>query len=59
MRNEFAGAVGTWTCSLLPKEKRADVCIACGECEEKRPQQIEISGWMERAHEKLLFKENA
>jgi predicted aldo/keto reductase-like oxidoreductase len=38
----------------MPKGERADACIACGECEEKCPQQIEISEWMERVHEKLV-----
>jgi predicted aldo/keto reductase-like oxidoreductase len=42
----------------MPKEERANACIACGECETKCPQQIEISDWMERVHEKLSRKEN-
>jgi predicted aldo/keto reductase-like oxidoreductase len=41
----------------MPKGERADACIACGECEEKCPQQIEISEWMERVHEKLFIEE--
>ena len=43
----------------MPAEERADVCIACGECEAKCPQQIEISDWMGRVHERLLIKEDA
>jgi predicted aldo/keto reductase-like oxidoreductase len=43
----------------MPKEERADACIACGECEEKCPQQIEISEWMGRVHERLLIKEES
>jgi predicted aldo/keto reductase-like oxidoreductase len=41
----------------MPKGERAEACIACGECEEKCPQQIEISDWMGRVHEKLFIKE--
>jgi predicted aldo/keto reductase-like oxidoreductase len=41
----------------MPEAERAGACIACGECEEKCPQQIEISDWMERVHERLLVKE--
>ncbi len=36
-----------------PEGARADACIACGECEEKCPQQIEISEWMPRVHARL------
>jgi predicted aldo/keto reductase-like oxidoreductase len=43
----------------MPKEERADACIACGECEDKCPQQIEISDWMDRVHEKLAIRERA
>jgi len=39
------------------KEERAEACIACRECEEKCPQQIEISDWMPRIHEALLIQE--
>jgi predicted aldo/keto reductase-like oxidoreductase len=41
----------------MPEGERASACIACRECEEKCPQQIEISDWMERVHEKLFIKE--
>jgi predicted aldo/keto reductase-like oxidoreductase len=43
----------------MPKDERADACIACGECEEQCPQQIEISDWMGRVHETLVIEENA
>jgi predicted aldo/keto reductase-like oxidoreductase len=35
----------TW----LDDEERADQCTACGECEEKCPQGIAVSRWMEKA----------
>ncbi len=41
----------------MPEAERAGACIACRECEEKCPQQIEISDWMGRVHEKLFIKE--
>ena len=37
----------------MPEGERAAACIACRECEEKCPQQIEISEWMPRVHERL------
>jgi predicted aldo/keto reductase-like oxidoreductase len=43
----------------MPEGERAEACIACGECEEKCPQQIEISDWMSRVHETLSFKEES
>jgi predicted aldo/keto reductase-like oxidoreductase len=43
----------------MPEGERAEACIACGECEEKCPQQIEISEWMGRVHETLSFKEES
>jgi hypothetical protein len=41
----------------MPEAERASACIACGECEAKCPQQIQISDWMERVHETLSTKE--
>src|SRR5665648_563416 len=35
----------TW----LDEAERADQCTACGECEDKCPQGIAVSGWMEKA----------
>jgi predicted aldo/keto reductase-like oxidoreductase len=43
----------------MPEGERAEACIACRECEEKCPQQIEISDWMSRVHETLSFKEES
>jgi hypothetical protein len=37
----------------IPEEKRADQCEVCGECEEKCPQGIAISDWMEKIHQEL------
>ncbi len=37
----------------LPAGERADVCAACGECEEKCPQDIAIGEWMPKIHEAL------
>jgi len=34
----------------IPEANRASACIHCGECEEKCPQGISISEWMERVH---------
>jgi predicted aldo/keto reductase-like oxidoreductase len=44
--------------NLLSAEERADACIACRECEEKCPQQIEISAWMPTVHELLVNPES-
>ena len=41
----------------MPEELRAGACIACRECEELCPQQIEISEWMPKVHDHLLMKE--
>ncbi|MDY6845098.1 MAG: aldo/keto reductase [Thermodesulfobacteriota bacterium] len=37
----------------LPKEKQADHCIECRECEERCPQNILISEWLKKAHDWL------
>ncbi|HUT32308.1 MAG TPA: aldo/keto reductase [Planctomycetota bacterium] len=34
----------------MPKEKRADACVACGKCEERCPQHIQIADWLARVH---------
>lgn len=34
----------------LPKEKQADNCVECFECEEKCPQRISISEYLKKAH---------
>ena len=33
----------------LPATERADLCIECGECEEKCPQEIHIIDWLKKA----------
>lgn len=42
----------------MPEEERASACLACGECEAKCPQQIQISDWLSRVHDRLLIREN-
>ncbi len=37
----------------LPKDKQADNCIECFECEEKCPQGIPISEWLKKTHDWL------
>ncbi len=37
----------------VKEEERADVCVQCGECEEKCPQSIEIADWLARVHKFL------
>lgn len=37
----------------FPKEQRAGACVACKTCEEKCPQKITISEWMQRIDEEL------
>lgn len=44
--------------SWLEEKERADLCVECGECLEKCPQQIEIPDWLAKAHE-LLHREDA
>ena len=34
----------------VPAESKADLCVVCGECEEKCPQDIPISDWMAKIH---------
>ena len=36
--------------NTLSEESRSESCIQCRECEEKCPQQIEISAWMPQVH---------
>jgi predicted aldo/keto reductase-like oxidoreductase len=37
----------------MPEGARASACTGCAECEEKCPQDIKISEWMPKIHEKL------
>jgi predicted aldo/keto reductase-like oxidoreductase len=37
----------------LAKEKQADNCVECFECEEKCPQDIQITEWLKKAHDWL------
>jgi predicted aldo/keto reductase-like oxidoreductase len=41
----------------LEEEQRANLCVECGECLEKCPQQIEIPDWLSKAHELLRARE--
>ena len=43
--------------SIMSEEQRASSCIACRECEDECPQQIEISQWMPTVHELLVNPE--
>ncbi len=43
----------------LDEEERANLCIECGECLEKCPQQIGIPDWLAKAHELLSPEEAA
>ncbi len=38
---------------FMSEDERANLCIECGECLEKCPQQIEIPDWLKKAHELL------
>ena len=45
--------------SWLDKKERANLCVECGECLEKCPQQIDIPDWLAKAHELLCHEERA
>lgn len=34
----------------VPADSKANLCVDCEECEEKCPQDIPISDWMEKIH---------
>jgi predicted aldo/keto reductase-like oxidoreductase len=39
-----------WLYGRLKEEQRANACVKCGECADVCPQQIDIPGWLEKAH---------
>ncbi len=41
----------------MNEDERANLCIECGECLEKCPQQIEIPDWLAKVHEILCQEE--
>lgn len=45
--------------SWLDKEERGNLCVECGECLEKCPQQIDIPDWLAKAHGLLCHEERA
>jgi predicted aldo/keto reductase-like oxidoreductase len=45
--------------NFLNEDERANLCIECGECLDKCPQQIEIPDWLAKAHEILCQEETA
>ncbi len=45
-----------WTYNNIPAEKRASACVGCRSCEEKCPQRIPISEWMQRIDKELRFQ---
>lgn len=40
----------------IPAERRASACVGCRTCEEKCPQKIKISEWMQRIDKELRFQ---
>jgi predicted aldo/keto reductase-like oxidoreductase len=47
-----------WRYRQLKEEERADRCNKCGECTDACPQEIDIPGWLEKAHAFLAPKED-
>ena len=39
--------------NFMSEDERGNLCIECGECLDKCPQQIEIPDWLKKAHEVL------
>jgi predicted aldo/keto reductase-like oxidoreductase len=48
-----------WHYRQLKEEQRADQCTSCGDCKEACPQEIDIPGWLEKAHSLLAPKEES
>ena len=48
-----------WIYPQLKEEQRADQCNKCGECTEVCPQEIDIPGWLEKAHAFLAPEEES
>ncbi|MCX8183921.1 MAG: aldo/keto reductase [Crenarchaeota archaeon] len=40
----------------IPAERRASACVGCRTCEQKCPQKIKISEWMQRVDKELRFE---
>ena len=41
---------------FVPEENKADLCVVCGECQEKCPQDITIPDWLEKIHQEFTQK---
>ena len=48
-----------WHYGQLKEEQRADRCTRCGECTDACPQEIDIAGWLEKAHTLLAPREES
>ena len=53
---EENGNIKNWYTKLLNNDKSADRCIACGQCEQKCPQSIEIINGLKQTHEYFMKK---
>ena len=50
MYDKFDVSKTTYDLWVLAESKGGDLCVVCGECEEKCPQDIPISDWMAKIH---------
>ena len=48
-----------WAYGELKEEQRADQCTECGECMDACPQEMDIPGWLEKAHMLLAPKKES